>query len=215
MAMLPTPFNAHQFEPAGPAVSQLPVSGSDGWPVVITNSEFKPSKSGGNNGYLELTLTIIEGEHKGATGPYRLNIFHENAQVVDIASRQLSALCHVCGQMMISDSSQLHNIPFRAVVGLQKKQKAEDPDYTEIKGVLDYAGQRPGKGNPAVAPTAAQNFAPQAPAFHQPQAPAPVAPPAPAAAPWGAPQAPAQPQQQFQPQAAAAPGAAVPPWAKQ
>lgn len=206
MAMLPTPFNAHQFEPAGPAISQLPVSGSDGHPVIISASEFRAAKSGGNNGYLELTLQIIEGEYKGQSGSYRLNLFHDNAQVVDIASRQLSAICHVCNQMMISDSTQLHNIPFRAVVGLQKKQKADDPDYTEVKGVLDYSGNRPGKGAPANAVPAPTPAAVAAPVFAQPHAPqAPAA--APAAAPWGAPAPAAQAQ-------APHGGAPVPPWAQ-
>lgn len=193
------------MEPAGPAVSQLPVSGSDGWPVIVSASEFKASKSGANNGYLELTLNIIEGEHKGQTGAYRLNLFNENAQTVDIASRQLSAICHVTGQMMISDSAQLHNIPFRAIVGLQKKLKEDAPDYTEVKGVLDYSGNRPGQ-----AKLAPQAQAAQAPAFAQPQqqaaAPAPAAQPA-----WSQPQqaAPAPAQAQAAPQ-----GSAVPPWAQ-
>jgi len=213
MALLPSPFNAHTVEPAGPAVSQLPISGSDGWPVIVSASEFKASKSGnGTNGYLELTLSIIEGEHKGQTGAYRLNLFNENAQTVDIASRQLSAICHVTGQMMISDSAQLHNIPFRAVVGLQKKAKEDAPDYTEVKGVLDYSGNRPGQAKPAQAASApvpafagtpAAAPAPQAPAFTQPQAQQA----APAAAPWGQQAAPAQTQE------AAPSGAPVPPWA--
>ena len=201
MAQLPNPFNAHNVEPAV-ASPQLPISGPEGLPVVITASEFKPSKSnaetGQNNGYLELTLTVIDGPHKGETGPYRLNLYHNNPQTVDIANRQLSALCHVTNQMMISDSGQLHNIPFRALVTLQKKAKPEDPDYTQVSGVLDFAGNKPGQAKPAGAP------------MGQPMA---QATPTPAPAAWGAP---AQPQQQaFVP---GAPGPAAtgvkPPWAQ-
>jgi hypothetical protein len=201
MAQLPQPFNAHAVEPSAPA-SALPVSGPEGHPVIITANEFKQAKSGGNNGFAELTLQIIDGEFKGQTGPYRLNIFHDNPQTVAIAQAQLSALCHVTGQMMISNLDQLHNIPFRAIVGMQKKQQPTDPDYTEIKGVLDIQGNKPGKaGQNHAAPQAAAappawNQAPGQPAQpQQPQAASPV--------PWG------------QPQGGGAPAAdGKPPWAK-
>lgn len=197
MAQLPQPFNAHAVEPAGIATPQLPISDAHGHLVIITGSEFKPSKGNPNNGFLELALSIVDGPHKGESGFYRLNLFHENAQTVDIASRQLSALCYVTGQMMISDSAQLHNIPFRAIVGMQKKAKADDPDYTQVTGVLDTQGNKPVAGG-APAPQQAT----QAPTFAQPQAAAP--------APWAQPSAPVTapaPQQ-----AASSPSA--PPWAR-
>ena len=192
MATLPQVFNAHQVEPAGIPSPMLPVSDSSGHPVIITASEFKATKGNSNNGYLELTLMICDGQHKGETGSYRLNLFHENPQTVDIASRQLSAICHVTNQMMISDSQQLHNIPFRVIVGMQKKQKPEDPDYTEVKGVLDINGDKPGKGNRTTMPA-------QSPA----QSPAP----------WPNPAQPAQSSFPIQ-QTPSESTAVRPPWAK-
>lgn len=199
MAVLPNPFNAHMVEPLSPS-NALPVSDDKGHVVMITGSEFKPSKNNPNNGFLELMLSIIDGEHKGQSGAYRINLFNENPQTVEIASRQLSAVCHVCNQMMVSDSSQLHNIPFRVIVGLQKKQKPDDPDYTEVKGVLDVQGNKP----------KAAGTAPGSPA------PMPQQPQAAPTAPWGNTQqvAPPQPQQPaFQPPATA-PAAGAPPWAR-
>lgn len=147
-------FNAHAVDPSQP-MSFLPVSDANGHPVIIIASEMKAAKSNPEkNGFLELTLQIADGPHKGETGAYRLNLFNESAQAVDIASRQLSAICHVTGQMMVSESAQLHNIPFRAIVALQKKANPSDPDYTEIKGVLDINGNKPGKAGSA--PQAAQ-----------------------------------------------------------
>lgn len=198
MAQLPTTFNAHIVDPSQP-VSMLPVSDQNGHPVIIVSSEFKPTKNDQNSGFLELMLQIIDGPHKGETGAYRLNLFNANAQAVDIASRQLSALCHVTGQMMLSDSSQLHNIPFRAIVGMQKKATPDAPDYTQVNGVLDINGNKPGKaGQPApqAAPQTQQGW----------PAPAPVAPAQPT---WG------QPAPQAAPSAPPAPtGEVKPPWAK-
>ena len=201
MAQLPNSFNAHNVDPAAP-VQALPVSDAMGHPVIISASEFKAAKSGGQNGYLELMLTIIDGQHKGESGAYRLNLFNDNPQTVDIASKQLSAVCHVTGQMMISDSQQLHNIPFRVIVGQQKKIDPSGPDYTEVKGVLHINGEKPksnsGTGN---APQGAP--APQPPAQAAP-APWQGAAPAPSPAPWNPGAAASQAQ----------PAGNKPPWAQ-
>ena len=134
-------FDATKVEPAGLS-SQLPVSGPDGYGVVISASEMKENKDK-TGGYLELTLQVIDGEHKGESGAYRLNLFHSNAKAVEIAYRQLSAICHTVGVFQVADSTQLHNIPFKAVVGLQKGENPEG--YTEVKGVLCSDGSTPGK----------------------------------------------------------------------
>ena len=152
-----TPFNAQQFDPTQSA-GQLPVGKH---PVKIIDSEVK-ANSANTGGYLQLTLQIIDGPQTGATGAYRLNIYNQSQQAVDIAHRQLSAICHVLGVFNIQDSAQLHNIPFMIEVGLQKG----DDKYTEVKKVFDIQGNEPGKtGQPA------QNAAPQNGFAQQNQAP--------------------------------------------
>ena len=183
-------FDATKVEPAGIS-SQLPVSGPDGYGVVITASEMKENKDK-TGGFLELTLQVTDGEHKGESGAYRLNLYHSNAKTVEIAYRQLSAVCHAVGVFQVVDSTQLHNIPFKAIVGLQKGENPEG--YTEVKGVLGADGSQPGKSKgPAAAP------APQP--VQQQQAPAQAA--------WGA----AQQQAPVEQQAAPVQGAA--PWQQQ
>lgn len=209
MAMLPTAFNAYNIDPKQ-ATPMLPVSGPEGHLVVISNSEFKPASSGNGNGYLELTLQVVDGPAKGASGPMRLNLFNTNATAVEIANQQLSAICHVTGQMMISDSAQLHNIPFRVGVVSKtfKNSQGNDIEGTEIKTIMDINGHKPKMGEVPGAtqqPTQAQpSFGspePQQAAFVAPQAPAPAF---------------VQPQQPaFQPPAQQPQGmpAGAPPWA--
>lgn len=197
-------FNAHAVDPSQP-MSFLPVSDANGHPVIIIASEMKAAKSNPEkNGFLELTLQIVDGQYKGETGAYRLNLFNENAQAVDIASRQLSAICHVTGQMMVSESAQLHNIPFRAIVALQKKNNPTDPDYTEIKGVLDIHGNKPGKAGALPQPTSASVMQPSG--FAQGGTPAPV----PQQAPWPTPNPVPGPVGATAP----APTGTKPPWAQ-
>lgn len=210
MAQLIQAFNAQQFDPTQ-STGGLPIGKH---PVIVDSSEVKPNKEN-NGGYLQLNLKIIDGPQQGTVGAYRLNLYHSNQQTVEIAHRQLSAVCHVTGQFMLQDSAQLHNIPFIVEVGPQKN----DAQYTEVKKVFDINGNEPGK--------AGQGQAPQQPA-QQPQtgfAPQQQAPAQQPAAAWGAPQgAPAwgnqqQPAQQPAQAPAAAPGwqqgasaGATPPW---
>ncbi|MEK7112815.1 MAG: DUF669 domain-containing protein, partial [Patescibacteria group bacterium] len=209
MAQLIQAFNAQQYNPEQGSGS-LPVGK---YPVIVESSEVKPNKEN-NGGYLQLNLKIVDGPNKGGGGAYRLNLYHSNAQTVDIAHKQLSAVCHVTGVFMVQDSAQLHNIPFIIDVGPQK-----DPQYTEVKKVFDINGNEPGKApaqqhaqpaqaQPQTAPQAIAQQQPQQAAAPQQQTPAWGQPaqqaqsPAQAAQPaWGAQPAQAAPQQP-----AAAPG---------
>lgn len=216
MAQLIQAFNAQNYNPEQ-STGGLPIGKH---PVVVDSSEVKPNKEN-NGGYLQLNLKIIDGPQTGTVGAYRLNLYHSNQQTVEIAHRQLSAVCHVTGVFMLQDSAQLHNIPFIVEVGPQKN----DAQYTEVKKVFDILGNEPGKaghGQAAAQPAQAPaGFAPQQPA-QQPHQPA-------AAPAWGAPQgqpaaqpAPAQggapawgqaPQQQ--PAAAPQQPAGAPAWEQQ
>ena len=211
---LPQTFDATQFDPQGVG-NQLPVSDSKGPVVMIKDSTIKPTKNQ-DCGMVVLTLTIQEGPHAGESGDYRLNLFHTNPQTVEIAQRQLSALCHVTGVLRLDATEQLHGIPFRAIVGKQKPTKneqtgqMEESNFTEVKGVLDVHGndarkaQPPVSNNSAAAPGAAGTNAPP-PSFHEEQSapdstPAPAAEQSAAAPAWG--------------QNNASDGNSAPPWAK-
>lgn len=149
-------FNAQQFDPSQGAGS-LPIGRH---PVVIASSEVKANKNN-DGGYLQLDLKIIDGPQQGTTGAYRLNLYHSSQQTVEIAHRQFSAVCHVVGVYQVTDSSQLHNIPFIIEVGPQKN----DATYTEVKKVFDINGNEPGKAGAGQAAAQPQ----QQPAQQQPQ----------------------------------------------
>ncbi len=141
MSQLMQPFNPLQFDPTQSA-GQLPIGKH---PVIIESDEVK-ANSKNDGGFLQLNLRVIEGPNAGATGPYRLNLYNNSQQAVEIAHKQLSAICHVVKVFQLgasgNDTSVLHNIPFIVEVGPQKA----DPQYTEIKKVYDIQGNEPGKG---------------------------------------------------------------------
>lgn len=176
---LQTPFDATSVDPTQ-GTGQMSVGRH---PVVIESSEVKGSKAG-DSGYLQLNLRVTDGPGQGEGGPIRLNLYHSNAKTVEIAFKQLSAICHVTGVFRLEDSSQLHNIPFIVDVGPQK-----DPQYTEVKRVYDIRGNEPQKTGTGAGGAAQPQQAPQQ------QAPQQAAQPA-----WGQ----QQPQQSQQPQQAPA-----------
>ena len=172
MAQLLQAFNAQQFDPTQGGGS-LPVGRH---PCIIESSEVKANKAN-DGGYLQLNVKLIDGPQTGATGAYRLNLYHSNPQTAEIAHRQLSAICHCVGVFNVQDSSQLHNIPFIIEVGLQKGEEAAQKGYTEVKKVFDINGNEPGKAGqgapqaqPQQQPAAQGGFGQQQPA-QQPQQP--------------------------------------------
>ena len=97
-------FDANTVEPAD--FSALPAGD---YSVLISSSEWKPAKSGGQ--YLSLTLQVLEGPHQGRFLWHNLNLNHPTAQAAEIAQRELSAICRAVGRMTIEDTEQLHDIP--------------------------------------------------------------------------------------------------------
>lgn len=179
----------------------------------IVSSSAKPTKKGDGT-MLVLEASCMDEGMAGKRLTIRLNVQNPSQQAVEIAYRDLSALCYVTGQLQIQDSQQLHGRPFR--IRLEKTPRADEPNKfgNEIRAYMDVNGNPPGAasggaGAPPAPPAAPPAPPPATPAAPQAAPPAPpVAPPAtaPAAQPWQQPQGAAP---------AAAPTAGTPPWQQQ
>ncbi len=102
-------FDANTVEPSE-AFEALPA----GWyQTIISNSEMKPT-SRKDGSYLQLEMTIIEGQFAGRKLFDRLNIHNSNQVAQEIAYKTLSAICHAVGVMQLQDSAQLHGAPYRS-----------------------------------------------------------------------------------------------------
>jgi hypothetical protein len=123
-------FDANQVEPSV-AFNPIPAGR---YTAAITESEYKPTKSGAGR-YLQLTLQILDGEHKGRLVWARLNLENSNTTTVKIARAELSAICRAAGVMQPRDSFELHNIPIEITVGLKKRD--DNGELTNI--VKGYA----------------------------------------------------------------------------
>lgn len=168
MAFLGHTFDANQVEPQS---DFAPLPAGD-YTAIIVNSEMKDAKSGRGQ-YLELTLQVIDGPMTNRLLWDHLTLVHDNAKTVEIAQRQLSAICHAVGVLQVEDSEQLHNRPLSVRV-----KYIDDTKYgpkNEIGAYRALAGAAP---HVRTAPSA------QASAPAQPVRQPPPQPSKPASPPW-------------------------------
>lgn len=108
-------FNARTVAPNSGTPDPVPA----GWyNVMIDQSEEKPTGNG-NGAYLELRFNVLDGQYAGRKLFHRLNLKNQNAQAVEIAFGQLSAICHAVNVMDVPDSQVLHGIPLKVKVAVR------------------------------------------------------------------------------------------------
>ncbi len=137
--------------------------------MAVTESEMKETKTGSGQ-YLQMTLTVLNAavqEHIGRKVFVRLNLINQSTTAVEIAQRELSAICHSVGVLKLQDSQQIHDLPMCCKVAHlpAKGEFAESNKISAYKPASEY-----GKGKVGAAP--ARPGAPQPPRLI---APAPVA----------------------------------------
>src|SRR5690349_19940326 len=77
---------------------------------ILTNSEQKATKD--NTGqYLPFVAEVIDGAHEGRKHCIRVNLRNPNQTAVDIAHRELGAICKVVGIQRPGSSAELENKP--------------------------------------------------------------------------------------------------------
>lgn len=130
--------------------------------VIATASEMKPTKNGMGQ-FLQFTFEVMDGPMKGRKLWSRLNLKNPNQTAVDIAQRELGAICRAVGIIKPMDSSELHNRPLGVSVDVEIDDKNRQSNV-----IKKYA--------PAGVSSAPAFSAPSAPAV-APQATAPTATP--------------------------------------
>ena len=147
-------FNAEEVEPSS-SFDPIPA----GWyTAIISNSEMKATRDGYGE-YLSLTLQIIEGQYENRLVFARLNLKNANDKAVDIARKDLAAICRAVGVMSPQASEELHDIPLMIKV----KVRPASGDYEASN---DIGGYKAAEG---------ANLTPAPKAASKPQTPPPAA----------------------------------------
>ena len=147
-------FNAEEVEPSS-SFDPIPA----GWyTAIISSSEMKATRDGYGE-YLSLTLQVIEGQYENRLVFARLNLKNANEKAVDIARKDLAAICRAVGVMSPKSSEELHDKPLMIKV----KVRPASGDYEASN---DIGGYKAVEG---------ANLTPAPKAASKPQTPPPAA----------------------------------------
>lgn len=150
-------LNPMQVAPSAP-LEPVP---SGIYPVCMINSKEDPINGKPGQFLLNCELQVQDGEFKGRKLFYRINHKHEDSAVRERAYADLSAIAHVIGKgsEIINATGQLHGQPFK--VNVLKLERKDQPGTfsNEIRGILDMAGNPPGKTGASASDAAAASNA--------------------------------------------------------
>ena len=145
-------FNAEEVEPSS-SFDPIPA----GWyKAIVSNSEMKPTRDGYGE-YLSLTLQVIEGQYENRLVFARLNLKNANDKAVDIARKDLAAICRAVGVMSPQSSEELHDIPLMVKVKVR-------PAQGEYDASNDVGGYKADEGTDFTPPPPPKAATPAAPA---------------------------------------------------
>jgi hypothetical protein len=117
---------------------------------MIVDSAIKQTKAGTGE-YIELVIQVTDGPQSGRRLWERLNISNPNKTAEEIARTSLAELCLAVGVQKLTETEQLHDIPFRMEVQIDRK----DTTRNRIMGYLSASGSRPAAAAAAASPAAA------------------------------------------------------------
>ena len=150
-------FNAAAVEPQQ-SFDALPPGRYE---AIISASEMKDTKAGTGQ-YLQLTFDEVGGQYEGRKLWSRLNLVNPNATAVQIAERELSAICHCVGILVPADSEELHDA-LLVIDVIQELNPMSGQQTNRIKGYSQVSAPAPKAKPAAPAGFATGKVAPAAP----------------------------------------------------
>jgi hypothetical protein len=107
--------------------------------VIATASEMKPTKNG-NGQFLQFTFEVLDGPQKGRKVWARLNLVNQNQTAVDIAQRELGAICRAVGIIKPNDSAELHNRPLLITVAVEVDDRKREGNVIKKYEAINAGG---------------------------------------------------------------------------
>lgn len=110
----------------------------EGWyKGALTDFDTKESeKAGTGGGYVDFTVTVLEGAHKGSVLFESLFLWadeDENPKLVQMTRRKMNSILEAIERPEISDLGDMLNIPMYFRVSTQEGREVEDENTGEMK----------------------------------------------------------------------------------
>lgn len=160
------------YDPTDKADSGFEVLPAGIYTVKVTAGEMKKTKKG-NGEYLQVEMTVVEGEHADRKIFDRFNLVNPSAEAVKIARGQFAALREAVGVLDPVDIAALMGPRFQVKVKCVKRNDKPDEMTNEVAGYIK-------RGQTATTPPQQSAGAPWA--RNAPKAPPPAQTPPPSAA---------------------------------
>lgn len=142
-------------DPTGGAVSEGrgPLPKGD-YVLALAKSDRVTSKANSANEYVQAEFEVMEGPFARRRVWANFNLWNQSEKAREIAFMDFNALCHACGRLRPEATEELHGIPFRASIGVEK----DDPSRNRIIGYkpLNAAPAAQGGGTQQRQPDPAQ-----------------------------------------------------------
>ena len=178
MAQLPQQFNS---EDVAPSESYDPIPAA-WYPAILTSSEQKPTKKD-DGWYANCIYDIVGDQYANRKIFDILNLGNSSPKAMEIAYRNLSAICHATGKLSIASTEELHNIPMMINVKLEPATMEPDGKTVKYEAKNVVKGWKPMEsGGQATANTA--NMQQPSPQFAASNHTAPAVTPSTTKAPW-------------------------------
>jgi hypothetical protein len=127
-------FDSNQHESLG---AFEPIPAGD-YPMAITASSIEDTKAKTGK-YIKFEFTIMDGKFKGRKIWNNLNIVNPNPVAVEIAQKELATICRACNKLTITDTQELHEIPFMGKV----KIRPASGDWPANNDMVNYQALNP------------------------------------------------------------------------
>ena len=123
--------------------------------AAIAKSDVSDTKAGDGR-KIDFEFEVLDGVHKGRRFWTLLNLWNKSAQAVEIAQRELNTICHAAGKLRVIDTEELHGIPMKVVLGVDKEGRNVPKSYKPASGAASAgnAGSDTGTSGKARGPWA-------------------------------------------------------------
>jgi hypothetical protein len=111
MVQMNKQFDARQVDPSDNFEAI-----ESGWYTAQLQTSESLKTNAGDGSYLKLMFKILQGKYKGRMVFTNLNLDNPNPVAVEIAERNLSAICHATGVFLLENTEQLHGKPLEIKV---------------------------------------------------------------------------------------------------
>jgi hypothetical protein len=136
MAMLPQAANTEENSSTG-GFDVLP---EGEYICILKKSEWVDNKAKTGQ-FIYCEFSVVEGDHKGMVFIERLNLVNPNPVAVRIATQKMNQLTAACLLESVEDTDELHGIPVKLVIGINKNEGNDFPPQNEIKKFLNADGE--------------------------------------------------------------------------